>query len=118
MGKKCTHTDGDKDTAVHFDGYCPLCLTAELEAAKAELQQARERERWTPIKKKLPVGGKKVMLYNAETGVMIVGSADHGRSDGTHVFEIFQARDCTYYSGDFTHWRPLPNPPDKEAHAT
>ena len=37
----CTHEAHEKDVAVDADGYCPLCLAAELEATKAKLDEFR-----------------------------------------------------------------------------
>ena len=39
MSKICTHEAAEKDTAVHFDGLCPICLQARI----AELREIAKK---------------------------------------------------------------------------
>lgn len=38
----CPHDAAEQDTAAHWDGLCPLCLKAEVEALRAELAALRQ----------------------------------------------------------------------------
>jgi hypothetical protein len=42
MSETCTHDFTEREIAVTADGYCPLCMAAEIERLQTELASLRD----------------------------------------------------------------------------
>ena len=77
--------------------------------ALQEIERLREAQRWIPVTERLPKTEKPVQVYmpklymSVQTGFY---TKYYGEDDG-EWYEHWVA------SGDVTHWRPLPEPPEK-----
>jgi hypothetical protein len=88
---------------------------AEIERLKAELQQAREAERWIPVGERLPG------LAYYSTGTRFSDKVVVTTIDGESIVAVFVAApnqpdlwqsDHGMFDADaVTHWQPLPEPP-------
>jgi uncharacterized protein YdcH (DUF465 family) len=82
---------------------------AEKVKLEAEIDRLREAQRWVPVSERLPKTEKPVQVYmpklymSVQTGFY---TKYYGEDDG-EWYEHWVA------SGDVTHWRPLPAPPEK-----
>lgn len=62
--------------------------------------------RWIPVAERLPEADTYVLAWNAEMGEVELAKVD--------AVDGFFSRDCPgAKQGDFTHWQPLPEPPEK-----
>ena len=90
-----------------------------VEKLQAELQQAREANRWIPVGERLPelypgckhVSDQVLVSCIGDQGEPFMAVAYYDRGNkGWHVVASGFLLDCV-----ITHWRPLPTPPEQEA---
>lgn len=106
----------DENNQLRAGTQCPLDKQAELQAyadkataeLKAELQQAREANRWIPVGERLPEIHDVVLI-----AVRNRSQAREGYLTEKNEWRVWGG--VYPYFTAVTHWRPLPTPPEQEA---
>ena len=73
-------------------------LHAEIKELEAELAALREANRWIPVSERLPENGQEILAL--------------GRSKTVDNWLFYQAVEGVFRM-EYTHWRPLPEPPEQ-----
>lgn len=79
-------------------------------ALRAEIARLEEKHRWIPVSERLPDVGVMVQFGDCKTGEQVVGKLDRTRYE-MPVVEVYRGRNEVYYQSNFTHWKPLDEPP-------
>lgn len=77
------------------------------EKAEHELAELKKQTRWIPVSEKLPEEYKSVLLLVESNGKIVIGSREKER------FLIDVPPDDWCFGRGFTHWQPLPQPPQE-----
>lgn len=90
-------------------------LTAERDAARAEVERMREAQRWIPVEERLPNEGE-LCLINIKSRIsnaVILRMAVIQKFDAGE-YDWKDPQDNYVWGGNITHWMPLPEPPSLE----
>jgi hypothetical protein len=87
-------------------------LMAETTTLKAEIEKLREANRWRPIAE-APKDNAGIEAIDSRTGFVRVVDYYKGYPlDWTHCWALQGASNECYPLDYFTHWRPIPDPPE------
>lgn len=93
----CTHDINERETAVTADGYCPLCMSAEIDRLKAELNEADDLLQ---------------VAYYAHQKMGLEGEGNRGHSHEVRVFAMHFSQpekpktpEHVILSGDGRYWK-------------
>jgi hypothetical protein len=83
----------------------PLERLRDTFAAADEIERLRNERRWIPVSERLPEEGEWVLWFNKSWDCPIVVARRDGKS-------LDWGGDLCWTLHGFTHWMPLPEPPE------
>lgn len=85
-------------------------LQAELEQLRARVAELEAERQWRPIST-APRDARRILAADSATGIIRVAHWRNNRITGMKYW-LITGSDQMYAEGYFTHWRPLPAPPE------